>query len=204
MGNDHPLDQGGLIETILNFPMETLPGSHFSYCTSGTYVLNALLTKATEMRLTSFADQNLMEPLGVKSANWIPFVGSWSEVNGVFSMLPRDMAKIGLLVLQNGNWNGEQIISKDWIRLSTQTHVSLDPDQPSWGKGYGYLWWLGDVRIVGTPVQSICALGGWQQVLAIFPELDMVVVINGGDQEDFEGQPFEIMERFILPAVLGY
>ena len=120
-------------------------------------------------------------------------------------MLPRDMAKIGLLVLQNGNWNGEQIISEDWIRLSTQEYSSLEPEQqPSWGRGYGYLWWLGDVRVIGSRVRSVCALGGWQQVIAVFPKLDMVIVINGGDDESYAGQVYEIMEGFILPAVLGY
>jgi CubicO group peptidase (beta-lactamase class C family) len=53
-------------------------------------------------------------------------------------------------------------------------------------------------------VEAVYALGGWQQVIAIFPELNMVVVVNGGHHEDTAGQPFEIMERFILPAVLGY
>jgi CubicO group peptidase (beta-lactamase class C family) len=203
--NDHPLDRSDLVETILYFPMESTPGASFSYCTSGTYVLNAMLTKVTGMELSSFAEQYLFEPLGIESVTWIPFWGGWAEIGGVQSMRPRDMARIALLVLQNGNWNGEQIISEDWIRRSTQEHVTLDPDQqPSWGRGYGYLWWLGDVRVIGSSVRSVCALGGWQQVIAVFPELDMVVVINGGDDESYGGQVYEIMENFILPAVLGY
>jgi CubicO group peptidase (beta-lactamase class C family) len=202
---DHPLDRSDLIETILYFPMESAPGSSFSYCTSGTYVLNAILTKATGMELSDFAEEYLFEPLGIESVTWIPFLGGWAEVCGIQSMLPRDMAKIGLLVLQNGNWNGEQIISEDWIRRSMQEYVTLEPDQqPSWGRGYGYLWWLGDIRIIGSSVKSVCALGGWQQVIAIFPKLDMVVVINGGDDESYAGQVYQIMEEFILPAALGY
>mgnify|MGYP001817960322 CR=1 FL=1 len=203
--NDHPLDRSDLVESILYFPMESSPGTSFSYCTSGTYVLNAMLTKVTGMELSNFAEQYLFEPLGIESATWIPFSGGWAEIGGVQSMRPRDLAKIGLLVLQNGNWNGEQIISEDWIRLSTQEHVSLDPgQQPSWGRGYGYLWRLGDVRVIGSGVRSVYALGGWQQVIAVFPGLDMVVVINGGDDESYGGLVYEIMENFVLPAVLGY
>jgi len=204
-GNDHPLDRSDLVETILYFPVESPPGTSFSYCTSGTYILNAILTKTTGMKLSRFAEQYLFEPLGITSAKWIPFWGGWAEIGGVQSMQPRDMAKIGLLVLQNGKWNGEQIISENWIQRSTQEYVSLEPDQqPSWGRDYGYLWWLGNIRVIGSSVRSVCALGGWQQVIAVFPKLDMVVVINGGDDESYAGQVYEIMESFILPAVLGY
>ena len=204
-GKDHPLDRSDLVETILYFPSETVPGTSFSYCTSGTYVLNAILTKATGMRVSSFAQQVLFEPLGIGSVTWIPFWGGWADIGGVQYMHPRDMAKIGQLVLQNGSWEGEQVVPEDWIRRSTQEHSTLETEvQPSWGRGYGYLWWLGDPRIVGSSVRSICALGGWQQVIAIFPELDLVVVINGGDDETYAGQVYQIMEDFILPAVLGY
>jgi CubicO group peptidase (beta-lactamase class C family) len=75
---------------------------------------------------------------------------------------------------------------------------------PTWGNNYGYLWWLSDVVIVATRVHSFAASGAGGQVIAVFPDLAMVIVITGGNYENDEGQPFQIMERFILPAVLGY
>jgi CubicO group peptidase (beta-lactamase class C family) len=201
---DFDIKHDDLVKATLELPMETDPGTHFSYCTPGTVVLGAVLERATGMKISKFARENLFDPLGIKNPTWATVPGGWTQAGGYVNMLPRDMAKIGLLVLQKGNWNGEQIISEDWIRLSTQEHVSLDSDQPSWGRCYGYLWRLGDVRIFGTLVKSIYAIGGWQQVIAIFPALDMVVVIVGGDYEEHLGQPFEILERFILPAALGY
>lgn len=83
-------------------------------------------------------------------------------------------------MLHNGNWNGKQIIPEDWIRQSTQEHVSLEFNQ-TWGNGYGYLWWLSDVNINGTPMHSYAASGVGGQVIAIFPDLDMVIVITGGN-----------------------
>jgi CubicO group peptidase (beta-lactamase class C family) len=201
---DFDLKHPDLIEATLELPIETDPGTHFSYCTPSTVVLGGVLQKAIGMKIAKYARENLFNPLDIKTATWISAAGGWTQTGAGMEMLPRDMAKIGLLVLQNGNWNGKQIISENWIQLSTQEHVSLEPDQPSWGRGYGYLWRLGDVRIIGTPVQSIYGIGGWQQVIAIFPDLDMVVVINGGDYEEHLGQPFEILEGFILPAALGY
>ena len=194
------------IESILNINMEFPPGSHYSYCTVSTIVLGGVLTKATGMKVPEFANQALFDPMGIKSTSWTAWVyipGGWTDTGGGLNLLPRDMAKIGLMMLQNGKWNGKQIISEDWVHQSTQEHVILDSDH-SWGSGYGYLWRLGNKRIMGSIARSFYALGGGGQVIAIFPELNMVIVITAGNYENDEGQSFEIMERFILPAVLGY
>ena len=115
-------------------------------------------------------------------------------------MSPRDMARLGLLMLHNGNWNGKQVISEEWVQQSIKEHESLEFNQ-TWGKGYGYLWWLSDVPIAGRTVHSFAASGAGGQVIAIFPDLGMVIVITGGNYDNDEGQPFQIMQRFILPAV---
>lgn len=188
------------IEYILNVPMRDLPGSRYSYCTWGTEVLNALLVKATGMELRKFADQYLFQPLGIKSAIWDDASARWKNIGGIAAMSMRDMAKIGQLVLQNGRWDDEQIIPENWLRMSTQAHVSL-PFNQTWGNGYGYLWWLSDVKIAGGSVHSISASGYGGQVISIFPDLNMVIVMTGGNYANDEGQPFQIMEQFILPAV---
>ncbi len=202
--NDFDIQVPDLIEATLDLPMETFPGSHFSYCTPSTVVLGGVLKKATGMEVPKYAQEKLFDPLGINTAVWTTTRGDWTNTGGGVLMLPRDMAKIGLLLAQNGIWNGEQIISEDWIQSSIQEQVTLESELPSWGKGYGYLWWLGDIRVIGTRVESVCALGGWQQVIAIFPELEMVVVITGADSERYAGQPYQILEKFILPAALGY
>ncbi|PKO11593.1 MAG: hypothetical protein CVU39_28495 [Chloroflexi bacterium HGW-Chloroflexi-10] len=189
------------IKYILNIPMVSRPGSVFSYCTMGTTVLNALLSKTTGVALPAFATQFLLQPLGINNVVWDGSSGEWKNVDGVTFIRPRQMAKIGQLVLQNGNWNGKQILPQDWIEQSTLKHVSLHFND-SWGNGYGYLWWLSEVKIAGTQVHSISASGHGGQVITIFPDLNMVVVITGGNYENDAGQPFENMERFILPAVL--
>jgi CubicO group peptidase (beta-lactamase class C family) len=111
------------------------------------------------------------------------------------------MTRLGLMMLQDGSWNGTQIPPKDWIEQSIRKHVSLAFNQ-TWGNAYGYLWWLSGVLIAGTALHSFAASGVGGQVIAILPELDMVVVLTGGNYDNDEGQPFQ-MERFILPAVLG-
>ena len=199
---DFPWDQPDAIEATLNMAMEALPRSQYSYCSPSTVILGAILAKATGMSVPRFAEQYLLDPLGTERSTWMSLPGGYTDTAGSSEMRPCDMAKVGLLVLRNGNWNGEQIISEDWIRQSTQEQVSLEFNE-TWGNGYGYLWWLSDVQIGGTPVHSFAASGFGGQVIAVFPDLDMVIVITGGNFEHDEGQPFLIMERFILPAVLA-
>jgi CubicO group peptidase (beta-lactamase class C family) len=196
-------DQTDDIGFILNFPMETTPGSSFAYCTSGAAVLNALLIKVTGMELPAFADRYLFQPLGMKGVVWDISSGGWKNIDGISGMYPREMARLGLLLLQNGKWQGEQPIPQTWIEQSTREHVAL-AFNTTWGKGYGYLWWLSDVPIAGKMVHSFAASGHGVQVIAVFPELNMVVVFTGSNYDNDVGQPFEIMERFILPAVLAH
>jgi CubicO group peptidase (beta-lactamase class C family) len=155
------------------------------------------------MQIPKFAEQYLFGPLGIEKAVWLSLRTGWTKTGANMLMRSRDLAKIGLLMLQNGNWNGEQIIPEDWVQLSVQEHVTLESGD-SWGSGYGYLWWLNDKRIIGSKVRSFMALGGGGQVIAVFPELNMVIVITGIHYDSDEGKQYEIMERFILPAALGY
>ena len=123
------------------------------------------------------------------------------DTGGSLQMRPRDMAKVGLMVLQNGYWNGKQIVPEAWIRQSTEEHLPL-PFNEAWGSGYGYLWWISDVKISGRMAHSVSASGAGGQVISIYPELNMVIVITGGNYDNDEGYPFQIMQKFILPAVL--
>jgi CubicO group peptidase (beta-lactamase class C family) len=201
--NNFELNQPNAIEATLNLPMEAVPGSQYSYCSASTVVLGGVLTKALGMSLAKFANFNLFFTLGVQRAVWTYVPGGWVDTGGGMQMLPRDMARLGLMMLQNGSWGGEQIIPEEWVEQSIQAHVPLEINS-TWGNGYGYLWWLSDVQIFGATVHSFAASGAGGQVIAIFPRLDMVVVITGGNYQNDEGQPFQIMEEFILPAALGY
>ncbi len=190
------------VEATLNLPVVAPPSSRFSYCSASTIVLGGLIANATATGIPEYADEVLFSPLGIETALWSRVPGGWTDTGGSLQMRPRDMARLGLLMLQEGNWDGVQIVPEQWVQQSVQEHVRL-PSNETWGRGYGYLWWLSEVPIWGEVVRSFAASGAGGQVIAVFPELEMVVVITGGNYDDDEGQPFEIMERFILPAVVG-
>ena len=197
------LNQPNPISATLNLPLEASPGVQYSYCSASTVVLGGVLTKALGMSLPKFANFNLFFPLGIEHAMWSYVPGGWVDTGGNLQMLPRDMARLGMLMLQNGNWNGEQVVPEAWVEQSIQPHVPLEFNS-TWGNNYGYLWWLSDVPIFGTTVHSFAASGAGGQVIAIFPRLNMVVVFTGGNYDNDQGQPYQIMEEYILPAALGY
>jgi len=200
--SDWEAGQPDLVAATLNLPPAAAPGSHFSYCSASTVVLGGLIANAAGMGIPEYADEVLFSPLGIETALWSRAPGGWTDTGGSLQMRPRDMARLGLLMLQDGNWDGVQVVPEAWGRQSVQEHVRL-PFNETWGRGYGYLWWLSEVPVAGEVVRSFAASGAGGQVIAVFPELEMVVVITGGNYDDDEGQPFEIMERFILPAVVG-
>jgi CubicO group peptidase (beta-lactamase class C family) len=190
-----------MVAWTLSLPMAFAPGEQYSYCSVTTVLLGAVLSKATEMSVQQFSKKNLFAPLGITSYAWMVTPGGWADTAGSMQMTMRDMAKLGQLTLQGGVWNGQQVIPQAWIEESVRQHVKLDFNQ-SWGKGYGYLWWLSDVQINGQRVHSFAASGAGGQVITVYPELDMVVVITGWNIDPDNGEPFQIMERYILPAVV--
>ena len=106
------------------------------------------------------------------------------------------MAKLGNLYLNGGMWQGERIVSGDWIKKSTQAHATT-----AWESGYGYQWWLDTYWLDSEGVDAYYANGWGGQRIMVFPSLDMVLVFTGGNYVD-EVPVDEVIERYILPAVV--
>jgi CubicO group peptidase (beta-lactamase class C family) len=123
----------------------------------------------------------VFEPLGITKAEWIRVKGE-TDAGGGLRLRPRDMAKIGQLVLAGGRWNDRQIVSRGWIETSTSAKLKATDNQ-----SYGYLWWLG-----GRQVQWIGALGGGGQSIRIVPALDLVVAVTAGHYQDYSPQAFQL------------
>ncbi len=116
---------------------------------------------------------------------------------------PRDMMKFGVCYLNEGMWNGQRIISADWVEKSSKIYGNNRniriPIEDSGKNGYGYTWWTSQVGS-GRHKTSMYRANGWGgQVIMVLPEKDMVVVFTGGNYNS-RSSLFEILERFILPA----
>jgi CubicO group peptidase (beta-lactamase class C family) len=116
------------IQFTLDLPMVAEPGTTFAYCSPGMHLLSAILQQATGMTTLEFARANLFEPLGILDVQWPPDPQGVTNGHGELYLQPRDMAKLGLLWLHDGEWDGKQIVAREWVRAATQSQIATGPD----------------------------------------------------------------------------
>jgi CubicO group peptidase (beta-lactamase class C family) len=170
---------------VLGLTPTAPPGRVFFYNTGALTLVSAIVRKATGRPLDEFARTTLFEPLGITDVEWSRVRGD-SDAGGGLRLRPRDMAKLGELVLNGGRWNDREIVSRAWIETSTTPKIKATNDQL-----YGYLWWLGLARIDGRQIPWIGALGRGGQSIRIVPELDLVVAVTAGYYQDYSSQAFQ-------------
>ena len=183
---------------VLGLPVEGPAGQEFFYNTGALTLVSAIVHKATGRPLDEFAREALFEPLGITAVAWNRVRGD-SDAGGGLRLRPRDMAKIGQLVLAGGRWNGRQVVSKAWIETSTAPQLKGTDDQ-----SYGYLWWLGRARLNEREVHWVGALGRGGQSIRLVSEFDLVVVVTAGFYQDYSPQAFRLqfgIFRDVLRAI---
>jgi CubicO group peptidase (beta-lactamase class C family) len=175
---------GDACRYVLARPASAPPGQQFFYSTGALALVSAIVHKATGQPLDEFARTNLFVPLGIAGELW-DRIGRDTDAGGGLRMRPRDMAKIGQLVLGGGRWNDRQIVSEGWIDASTAQQMKATDDE-----GYGYLWWTGRSKAGKRMVDWAGAIGRGGQSIRVVPELDLVVVVTAGYYQDYSPQAF--------------
>jgi CubicO group peptidase (beta-lactamase class C family) len=183
---------------VLGLPVTAPAGQAFFYNTGALMLVSAIVHKATGRPLDDFARANLFEPLGITRVAWNRVRGD-ADAGGGLRLRPRDMAKIGQLVLAGGRCNGQQVVSKAWIDASMTPRLEATS-----GFSYGFLWWLRRSPFNGREVHWTAALGRGGQSIRIVPELDLVVVVTAGYYQDYSPQAFRVQSgifRDVLRAI---
>ncbi|HEY5037457.1 MAG TPA: serine hydrolase [bacterium] len=183
----------------LTYPLGHVPGQHFAYCSSCLIPLGVLLTQKCGLSVADFAQKYLYDPLGIQAHHWHLGPNKVHLVGSGHWLRPRDMAKLGLLYLNKGKWNGKQIVSQKWVEEATS--IQAINDEPRTFE-YGYLWWINKVALPGRDITVYYASGSGGQDIFVAPELDLVCVLTGGNFKDNEegGQAFGIFKDYILSA----
>lgn len=170
------------VQFVLDLPVAWEPGEHFVYCSPAIHLLSPILAQATGMPALDFARQYLFEPLNIQGAMWEQDPQGVYNGSGDLSLHPHDMAKIGFLFLHEGQWDGRQIVSREWVREASRQQI-IAPDGSE--DGYGYGWWMapdteGGYRADGRLGQYIYVLPAWNMVL---------VTTGGGFEIDDIAEP---------------
>jgi CubicO group peptidase (beta-lactamase class C family) len=163
----------------LEQPLVAEPGTLFNYSSANTHLFAGILYKTSGMHADEFAEEYLFGPLGIESYFWYAGDGhpTVSGAHGGLKLRPRDMAKFGYMYLNGGRWKGVQVVPEEWVR------ESFVPRVHSWGSTeYGYQWWIQRDQLGGREVEWFSARGYGDQYIALFPSLDLVVVITSGNE----------------------
>ena len=185
------------------------PGAVAEYSTADSHLLGCCLAAAASAPLDELARSWLFEPLGIANYKWLRD-GTGAVIGGSELFLrPRDMATIGLLVLQRGRWGDDVLVSSQWLDYVTTTQSDLDLRAWAKGKplspyrtGYAHHWWRG--AIGGYDVPFAHGLGG--QTIQVYADLDAVVVTTTDSHRDAEADPVldvsvYLADRWIVPAI---
>ena len=193
-------DRDDVIRFVLEKPLASDPGVRFNYSNGAPTVLGAVLEQACGMDVDLFAERELFGPLGISGHVWTRYFDGSLETDGGLALRSRDLAKIGRLFLDRGEWRGRRVVSQEWVGESTRQRIPLGGP---WGWGYGYYWMQVDLKTDHGPVHSYFVPGDGGQLLAVFPDLSMIVVLTGGNYgRDDKSVCFAMIRQGLLPAVL--
>jgi CubicO group peptidase (beta-lactamase class C family) len=180
------------VEYVFNQTLVATPGELWNYNTGCSHVLSNIIQRVSGVGTANLAESALFVPLGITDYTWNTKLG---VPNGgtLLYLKSRDMAKIGLLYLNKGNWNGTRIVSEEWVGNATSSFINRNSEWDLYWPEYGYQWWI----FKSNTQSGYGARGSYIQNILVLPDLNMVVVSTGAG--DF---PFEFMvDNYILESV---
>ncbi len=197
-------EKGDWIKFVLDMPMSEPPGTQFRYNSGTTLSMSGVLQNLTGELLSSFADENLFRPAGIRAWSWglIRRVGlpNFTDASGGLNLRPYDMVNIGMLMLQKGKRGGVQIIPEAWVELSTGKRVSANSNFD-----YGYWWWrFSDSSRIGSSLavnDVYWAWGALGQFIFVIPHLQLVVVSTQHNLETTGRETFDLLHDYILASI---
>jgi CubicO group peptidase (beta-lactamase class C family) len=191
VGLDRMHDAPDALQYVLDLPVIEEPGTRFEYTNGVSHLLSCLINEATGVSALDYARERLFSPLGITEAEWrTDSLGRNWGYSSLY-LTPHDMAKIGYLFLNGGEWDGEQVVPREWVEEATRKHFHAGTLLDD----YGFQWWV-------SPNGYYSAIGYIGQFIHVVPDLDLVVVTTGSRAEDFN-RIQDLLEAFVIPAAQG-
>ena len=171
------------------------PGTVFQYDPLAAHMLSAIVQKASGKPVEFYLRESLFDPMGIKDFVWLADAQGVPFGNTGLELRPIDMAKFGYLYVNDGEWDGRQLIPREWMALSTVKHADTTAKRNSAeDAGYGYLWWM-------NSFEGYSAHGAGGQYIYVIPGLDVVAVFTAGFDEKTFTTPNNLMRTLIIPGI---
>lgn len=191
------------VTNTLRQPVIAPQGTQFLYNTGGSHLVGVMLAEMVGQPLEDYAATHLFGPLGIAPGPWMR--SPQGEVNGGsgLELLPRDMAKLGHLLLERGIWHGTQVVDSSYAGAATTRQSDGEAvTGGSIGVAYGFQWWITN----GAGYEAFFALGFGGQYIYVVPDLDLVVVVAAGFPDGTtpiltSHRP--IPEQIVIPAIVS-
>ncbi len=174
------------VQFVLDRPMAHDPGEEWNYNSGSSHLLSTIVNITTGQYAHEYAEDKLFGPLGITHYDWGKDPDDNAFGGASLRLTPRDMAKLGFLFLNDGTWDGAQIVPAEWVETATSSMELLNTE-----RGYGYQWWT------HPTFSGYSARGYLGQFIYVFPELDLVTVFTASTnyiQDEF------LIEEYVLPA----
>jgi CubicO group peptidase (beta-lactamase class C family) len=176
------------VQYVIDKPMADEPGKVFNYSSGATELLAYIFQKETGQDIDGYGEKYLFAPLGIKHHWKRTYLGVVDTEGGLY-LNGEDLAKIGYLYLHQGLWDGNEIVSKNWVEKSLIPYVKAGDEFQ-----YGFKWWL--YRLNGTFVWMGRGFGG--QRLMVFPDEKLIVVFTGWEILKDPAPTKDLVDRLLL------
>lgn len=190
------VESSNWVDFVLARPMAADPGSLFNYNTGGSQVLSAVVSRAAGMTTAAFARRDLFDPIGIGRVEWPADPNGVSTGGYGIRMCARDAARFAFLYLNDGAWDGRQVLPRSWVAESTREQSGGH----AWFGRYGLHWWLRPLAD-RRAASMFFAMGYGGQYLFVVPSLDLVAVFFSWMPGEPSFQPMRWLEEFVVRAV---
>jgi CubicO group peptidase (beta-lactamase class C family) len=181
------------VQFVIDRPMKDEPGTVFAYSSGATELLAHIFKRETGVDIDDYARSHLFGPLGIRDYYWKRTPLKVVDTEGGLYLRAEDLAKIGQLYLNGGRWNGQPLMTSDWVKESLLPRIDAGE-----GFQYGYQWWL---LPYGEPKRlAWVARGMGGQRLIVFPEEQLIVVSTAWHILRESSIEFDVVRR-LLPGV---
>jgi len=193
------------VQFILSCKLTSVPGRTWNYSGASATLLGEILRKATGDRLDQFATKYLFAPLGIKKYTWEPMLKDKDMTAAAWGLRlrSRDLAKFGLLYMNDGKWGHTQVLDTNWVKQSLSAQVFRPSESPKIARGYGFQFWTDPFTLSRYKTDLPFAMGRGGQLIIFWRSMDIALVFTSGNynQNNTGSDIYTAFTHYIVPSV---